>query len=146
VNKTQITHTVTMILNHLGVGVGRSVAVLGLAYKANTPVVEESAGMRIIDELLKAGVEIIAYDPIALENARARFGDHITYASSVRECLGRSAVCVITTPSDQFSSIRAEDIVHNPTTIIDCWRILDPSQLGERVRYVALGKNAACPR
>ncbi len=146
VNQTQIAHVVRKILDSLKPGNDRSVAVLGLAYKANTSVIEESAGVKVIEELLKNDAEIIAYDPIALDNARGRFGDNILYASSVRECFRQSALCVITTPTDEFRKISADHIVHNPTTIVDCWRILDPSQLGEGVNYVALGKHASWPR
>lgn len=146
VNQTQIAHVVRKILNSFERNNGRSVAVLGLAYKANTPVIEESAGVKIIEELLKEDVEIIAYDPIALDNARGRFGDNILYASSVKECFSQSSLCVITTAADHFRAISADDIVNNPTTIIDCWRILDPARLGDKVNYVALGKNATWPR
>jgi len=146
VNQTQIAHTVAKILSHLGAGDRRRVAILGLAYKANTPVIEESAGVRIIEALLNDDVEIIAYDPVALDGVRGRFGDKIAYASSVKECFTQSPLCVITTADDRFRAISADDIVHTPTTIIDCWRILRPSRLGDRVKYVALGKSAACLR
>ena len=145
-NQTQVTHAVRKIVGYLAPGNGRSVAILGLGYKANTPVIEESASIKIIEELLKEDVEIIAYDPIALDNARGRFGDNILYASSIRECLSQSSLCVIATVADHLGDISADDIVHNPTTIIDCWRTLDPSRLGAKVNYVPLGKNAAWPR
>ena len=137
---------VRRIMGCLETGTSRSVAILGLAYKTNTPVIEQSAGVKIIEELLREDVEIIAYDPIALDNARGRFGDNIMYSSSVRECFNQSSLCVITTTADHFRGISADDIVHDPTTIIDCWRMLDPSRLGDKVRYVALGRNAPWPR
>jgi len=146
VNQTQVAHIVTKILGYLGSRTDRSVAVLGLAYKANTPVIEESAGVRIVEALLKEDVAIVAYDPIALDSARERFGDKIRYASSMRECFARSSLCVITTTADQFRTISAADIVHNPTTIVDCWRILRPALLDDRVQYVALGKSTVCPQ
>jgi len=146
VNRARINQTVRKIMSYLETGTGRSVAILGLAYKANTSVIEESAGVKIIEELLRDDVEIIAYDPIALDNARGRFGDNILYSSSVRECFSQSSLCVITTMADNFREISADDIVHNPTTIIDCWRMLDPSRFGDKVRYVALGRNASWPR
>lgn len=143
VNQTQIAHVVRKVLDSFERGNGRSVAVLGLAFKANTPVIEESAGVKIIEALLKEDIQIIAYDPIALDDARGRFGDNILYASSVKECFNQSSLCVITTPIDEFRRISADDIFHNPMTVIDCWRILDPSRLGEGVNYIALGKYAS---
>ncbi len=75
----------------------------------------------------------------AMENVLALFGDRVAYASSVRECVSQSSLCVIMTPSDEFRAIDASHIGHNPTMFLDCWRILDASQLGEKARYIALG-------
>jgi UDPglucose 6-dehydrogenase len=94
----------------------------------------------IIDELLKKDLEVIAYDPLAMDNARSRFGDNILYASSVEDCFSNSSIVVITTQADEFKSIDDSYIVHNPTTIVDCWRMLEPSRFGKKVKYVALGK------
>ena len=117
------------------------VSVLGLSYKPNTTVIEESPAIKIIEELLKAkDLEIIAYDPLALDNARAYLGDNILYASSVKECLSESSVCIITTPHAEFKAIDASYIAHNPTFIVDCWRMLDTSKLGNKVKYIALGR------
>ena len=118
----------------------RAVSILGLAYKAATPVIEESAGLRIAEALLRDGaVEITAYDPLAETNARRVFGDRIRYASSARECVMRSPVCVITTPDEEFGRIDDTYVHHQPTVIIDCWRRVDAARLGRRAVYVALG-------
>src|SRR5437762_3924240 len=135
VNQAQVTHTVQTILEHIDPDNDRRVAVLGLAYKPGTPVIEESAGVRITEELLREDVEIIAYDPIALGNAREYFGDRIMYASSIKQCFSQASTCIIVTAFDEFHEIASEAIIHNPTTIIDRWRILDPSRLGSKVRY-----------
>ncbi len=141
VNRLQTEHLVSRVLTYLPEGNNNVVAVLGLAYKPDTTVVEESPGIRFIEELLKRrDVEIIAYDPLAMDNARAHFGDNILYASSVKDCMANSSLCVITTRADEFKSIDASCIVHNPTTIIDCWRVIDPAKFGKEIRYVALGK------
>jgi UDPglucose 6-dehydrogenase len=83
---------------------------------------------------------VIVYDPLAQDNTRAYFADNILYAESVRDCVGYSSVCVITTQEDEFKAIDHSYIVKTPTTIIDCWRILDPSKLGKKVNYIAIGK------
>ena len=140
VNRFQIDHLVKKILGYMADGPNHVVAILGLAYKPNTPVIEESPGVKIIEELLKKrDIQIIAYDPLAMDNARAHFGDNILYASSVRDCLSNASLCVITTQAEEFKTIRESDIRYHPTTIIDCWRILEPSRLGRHVRYVSVG-------
>jgi UDPglucose 6-dehydrogenase len=135
-----VDHLVKKILGYLAEGPNNVVAILGLAYKPNTPVIEESPGVKIIEELLKKkDVEIIVYDPLAMDNARAYFGDNILYASSVKDCFSNASLCVITTQAEEFTAIRESDIRHHPTTIIDCWRILEPSRLGRQVRYLSIG-------
>lgn len=139
VNKIQIEHLSNCVLGQVSQKQG-PVAVLGLAYKPNTPVIEESPGIKIIEDILqKENVDIIVYDPLAVDNARLHFGDRIKYASSVKECFEHSSVCIITTPLNEFKSIDDSYIVHNPMTIIDCWRILDPLKFSRGVRYVPVG-------
>lgn len=141
VNHFQIEHIVNRVLSCLSDSNSKVISVLGLAYKPNTPVIEESPGIKIIEGLLKKkDIEIIAYDPLAMEGARVHFGDNILYASSTKNCLSYSSLCIITTQADEFKSIDDSYIVHDPTTIIDCWRIIDPSRFGGRVKYIALGR------
>jgi len=140
VNRLQVDHLVKKILGYMTDGPNHVVAILGLAYKPNTPVIDEAPGVKIVEELLKKrDIQIIAYDPLAMDNARAHFGDNILYASSVRDCLSNASLCVITTQAEEFKTIRESDIRYHPTTIIDCWRILEPSRLGRHVRYVSVG-------
>ena len=141
VNQFQIKHTVERILSYIPECKNNIVAILGLAYKPNTAVIEESPAIKIIEELLKKkGIEIIVYDPLAVDNTRAHFGDNILYASSAKDCFINASTCIITTQHEEFVSINNEYIKHNPTTIIDCWRMLDPIKLGRNVKYIALGK------
>jgi UDPglucose 6-dehydrogenase len=121
---------------------GKSIAVLGLSYKTNTPVIEESPGVKIVEELLarQSGIEIIVYDPLTMDNARAYFGEKVSYASSVKECFSRASVCIIATQAEEFKLINEGYITHNPTSIIDCWRLFDPSRFSDKVHYIALGR------
>src|SRR5207302_892476 len=75
------------VLGQLSAGSTQRVSILGLAYKANTPVVDESPAIQIIHRLLDKGADIIVYDPLAIEGTRAIFGDRIAYAASARECV-----------------------------------------------------------
>lgn len=141
VNHFQVKHLADLVLKQFSETNNKVVSILGLTYKPDTPVIEESPAIKLIEELLKRDSEVIAYDPLAMDNARAHFGDNILYASSIKDCFAHSSVCIITTQAEELKSINETYVVHNPTTIIDCWRMLKPTDLGEKVRYIALGKS-----
>lgn len=118
----------------------RSVAILGMAYKAGTNVIEESTGVKLARHLLERGIEVTAYDQIASENVRHLFGNKIRYATTQAECFNAAPVCVLTLPDRDHQAIDPALIAHRPTTVIDCWRQLSAQRLGPDVVYVALGR------
>ena len=140
VNEFQDRHLAKVVLSHVSSTGDKKVSILGLAFKPNTPVIVESPAIKLIDELLERGVEVSVYDPLAMKNARTVFGDRIKYAASARDCMAHSPTCVITTRCEEFRHIDGSYIAQDSTTIIDCWRIVDPSRLGKRAKYVALGR------
>lgn len=139
VNISQIKNLTNLVLKSIPKTNG-SISVIGLSYKPKTPVIDESPAVKLIYELLKRNMRVIVYDALAIDNIKACFGDIIHYATSVKNCFVQSSVCIITTPDNEFKIINENYIVHNPTTIIDCWRIIDPSKLGNKVKYIPFGK------
>jgi UDPglucose 6-dehydrogenase len=119
------------------------VAILGLTYKPNTFVVEESAAISIAQSLSENGAGVRCYDPAGMEQARRTLGGKISYASDAFDCLSGSDFCVIATPWEEFKnlapSVFLEKMRH--PTVLDCWRILDRSkfQAERKVRYLAVG-------
>jgi UDPglucose 6-dehydrogenase len=140
VNRAQDAHLLDTTLRHAARRGAEGVSVLGMAFKPDTPVIVESAGVKLVEGLLKEGIHPCVYDPLAMEEARRYFGDRVEYADSARACVGRSPVCVVTTRSAAFGAMDDTWIEHDPTTVIDGWRMLDPAALGDRVEYVALGR------
>jgi len=140
INQFQEKHLVDKVLTHLLKTKKKSVSILGLTYKPDTPVIEESPAIKIIQLLLEKNIKITVYDPLAMENAKKIFGNKIYYASSPKECFVKSAFCIIATQAKEFKKIDESYIIHNPTTIFDCWRIIDVSRLGKKVKYVGLGR------
>jgi len=139
VNKTQIQHLKDLILKYLPGN--KRVSIIGMAYKLNTPVIEESAATHVIGELLQHDVRITAFDPLAQRNANSIFGDAIDYATSLKECLSGSGCWILTLPYPELKDVDDSFITRNPTTIIDCWRILDPMKFGKQINYIPLGKS-----
>lgn len=74
VNETQKHVLVEKIFNHYGNDLnGKKIALWGLAFKPNTDDIREAPSLYIIEDLLKAGAEIVAYDPEAMPNVQQHF-------------------------------------------------------------------------
>jgi len=111
----------------------KTVGILGLAFKPDTPVIVESPAIKLIKTLLDNGYNIFAYDTLAIENTRGIFEDSIQYAESIHECMEQAPLNVLTIPSKEM----AKDIytyTGTQTEILDCWRILDAAQLPKNIK------------
>src|SRR5690606_1304451 len=85
---------------------GKKFALWGLAFKPETDDIREAPALYIIDELLKEGAQISAYDPEAMENVKRLKGDVISYAKDPYEALeGADALLIIT----EWSLFRTPD-------------------------------------
>lgn len=152
-NRQQVPWLTALVKSHLPPG-GR-VGILGLAYKPDSDVVEESQGLLLAQALIGDGIEVIAYDPAAIENARnvltfkranVTVPGHpstvsITFALSAEECVRQADVVVLATPWDEFKRLPAAQFARHspPRVVIDCWRLLAPDRFDRDVRYVPLG-------
>jgi UDPglucose 6-dehydrogenase len=81
---------------------GKRFALWGLAFKPNTDDIREAPALYIIDELIKEGAAICAYDPEAMNNVRALLGDKIQYADNQYDCLDGADALIIATEWNEF--------------------------------------------
>lgn len=139
VNKLQINRLAELVVKNISKN-DNSVSILGLAYKPCTNVIEGSPSIKLIEGLLKRDIKIMVYDQLAMESVRAYFGDDILYAGSVRDCLSYAPLCVIAAQAEEFKRIDESHFTHNPSVLIDCWRILDPSRFSKKIKYISVGK------
>ncbi|MCI0707133.1 MAG: nucleotide sugar dehydrogenase [Ignavibacteriae bacterium] len=116
------------------------VGILGAAFKPGTPVIVASPAIALIDRLLHEGVEVLVYDHLATENVKQRYGERVKIASSIRECFNDSSVVVVAGADKEFQNMNESVIAHNPTTVVDCWRLNQKLSEHRGVRYLALGK------
>lgn len=76
---------------------GKKFALWGLAFKPETDDIREAPALYIIDELVKAGASICAFDPEAMPNMKKQVGDQITYAGDAYSALtGADALLIVT--------------------------------------------------
>lgn len=105
---------------------GQTVAILGLAYKPSSHVVEESPSIYLAKTLSEAGARVVAYDPLANESAEAELKGKIVILDSAKKCLEQADMVLITTADSEFGQLTADDFASDGKEIIvyDFWRIL----------------------
>lgn len=113
VNRRQPLQMLAMLERHTPMA-GRTIAVLGLAFKPNTDDVREASSITIVQELLRRGSRVRAYDPKAMDNFRTLFPG-ITYCGSVAECLQTADAVLIVTEWAEF----ADPTQYGGTLVID---------------------------
>jgi UDPglucose 6-dehydrogenase len=121
---------------------GATVAVLGLAYKPGTQVVDEAPGLLLAQELALRGYRAVLHDPLANGAARALLGEAVAYAGSPADAIAAADAVVIANPDPSFAALRAADFParKDPVLVLDCWRLLrDELSTSARVRYVGVG-------
>ena len=109
---------------------GKTVAILGLAFKPNTDDIREAPAIHIIQDLLHHGANIRTYDPVAMDNTKATIHD-ITYCNDAYDaCRGADAV-VIVTEWNQFRNLdmqKIKDLTENHY-FFDLRNIYDPEKM-----------------
>ena len=125
VNEAQGPRLARIVRSHLHAD--DAVGILGLSYKPDTAVVEESPGIALAEILANDGErEVNVFDPRATEAAARRLGDRVRTCSSADELLERSDVVVIATPWKEFASLAVDRLGNRQRrpVVIDCWRLL----------------------
>lgn len=120
---------------------GARVAILGLAYKPNTPVLEQSQGLMLAQFLRDRRFVVIAHDPMAGARGQAILGEQCQVVQTARQALQKSDIAVIATPWPEYSAIRPDWIVGGTRLIIDCWRQLDPKAFAGACTVLHIGRH-----
>jgi UDPglucose 6-dehydrogenase len=119
-----------------------TLAVLGLAYKPFSHVIEESPGIALCQRLSDAGYRVVGYDPLAGAAAEAVLKYRTLVAHSLDECLAEADAVLVTTRDPAFTSLTPEQLLagHEHITLIDYWRCMPLSVREDpRINYVPYG-------
>lgn len=122
---------------------GLRVAVLGLTFKPGTDDMREAPSISNINYLLERGADIIAYDPVGIENAKRIFGDRISYTISIDEAIKDAEVCFIMTEWKDIMNYRLEkfeQLLKQPL-IFDgrnCYKLDDMKKYN--IKYYSIGR------
>jgi UDPglucose 6-dehydrogenase len=103
VNENQKLHLLPKIKRYFKNNLkGKRFALWGLAFKPNTDDIREAPALYIIDELLKEGAQVCAYDPEAVNNVRKLLGDKIEFSENQYDCLHGADALIIATEWNEF--------------------------------------------
>ncbi len=124
---------------------GRTIAVWGLAFKAETDDMRESPAVDLIEALLEAGAAVRAHDPQATASARALFGERIDYAEHAYDSLAGADALVIVTEWLEFRNPdfgRIKAALRQPL-IVDGRNLYDPAKMTALgFTYLGIGRGA----
>ena len=125
--KSRMVGKLKRLINDLN---GKTVSVLGLAFKPQTDDVREAASKVVVSELVDSGVIVNAYDPIAMENFKGHFPD-INYFGSWQEAVKDADACIILTEWNEFRGIDLDELktLMKTPIIIDAKNILSMQEL-----------------
>jgi len=145
VNERQKGILVEKVQRHFGANLsGLTFAVWGLAFKPQTDDMRDAPSITVIEELLKAGARVQAFDPEATEEARKVFGDRIHYTDRNYDALAGASALLILTEWNEFRRPdfrRIKQLLKNPV-IFDGRNIYDSADLQKvGFKYYSIGRN-----
>ena len=102
VNEKQKSIVYDKIVKAVGYVKGKTIALLGLAFKPETDDMREAPALVVIDKLLKAGATVRVFDPIAMDECKRRIGDTVTYCKDMYDACDGADVLALMTEWRQF--------------------------------------------
>ena len=143
VNQRRTRQVIRLLEKKIGKLQGRTIVVLGLAFKPGTDDLRESPALRIIQELLKKGAKVRAYDPIAISSAKAILDSKVALYDKIETALSGSDAAVIATGWPEFAQWDWGFLgsqMHQPI-ILDGRNTLAQVSLPENLIYQPVGIN-----
>lgn len=127
---------------------GKKIALWGLAFKPDTDDIREAPALYMINQLLTEGVEVVAYDPEAMDNVKKMMGDKITYSDDAYSALEGADALLIATEWGVFRNPDFEIIRDklNVPVIFDGRNLYDINQMRDLgFYYESIGREVVNP-
>jgi UDPglucose 6-dehydrogenase len=147
VNETQKQRLLEKVTRRFGDKLtGKRFAVWGLAFKANTNDMREATSLVIVPGLIARGATVVAYDPVAMEEAKKAFAElpRLEFATTPRAALDGADCLVIVTEWKEFRSPDFDDIKRRLRTpvIIDGRNLYEPATVRSHgLEYSGIGRS-----
>ncbi len=143
VNNTQQNKLIQKAKEVVGPLQGKKVALLGLAFKPNTDDMREAASIPIARSLVEEGAEVLAYDPIAISNAKGHLPKEVIFKESLIEVLTGADAALIITEWKEIKEVDLDVYVKRMTSpiVIDgrnCYSLEDAAKYP--LHYISIGR------
>ena len=134
VNERQKHIVYDKIIKAVGDVSGKTIAIIGLAFKPETDDMREAPALVVIDRLLKDGATIRVFDPVAMDECKRRIGDAVTYCKDIYDAADGADVFALMTEWRQFRMPSWNVIrkVMNGNVIVDGRNIYDRQEVEEQ--------------
>jgi len=142
VNAATKSRMIEKIRGAVGTLAGTTAAVLGLSFKPETDDIRESPALAVVGDLLAAGVRVRAFDPAAMENARALY-PQLTYAKDAYDCAAGADFLVLATEWNEFRALDLERLgsALKCKAMIDLRNVYDPGEMHQAGwKYTSVGR------
>ena len=146
VNDLQKRRVVGKLERHLGSLRGTRIALLGLAFKADTDDMREASSLVLAARLRAEGATVVGYDPVAMQNAAELLGDEVELAGSMLEAVTGADAAVIVTEWGEFRQVCTPAVRGAMRTplVVDGRNLLDPAQArAAGFAYESVGRPSA---
>jgi UDPglucose 6-dehydrogenase len=148
INRERAGHFVGLISKALNPLAGRSVAVLGLAFKPNTDDMREAKSVEVVERLLELGASIRAYDPVAMPVARRLLPPTVLYCESPYEAAAGADAVALVTEWNEFKFLNLERLraaLRRPV-VFDGRNLWEPERMRRLgFEYHSIGRKSVLP-
>jgi UDP-glucose 6-dehydrogenase len=146
VNDSQPLQVIEIIEREVQTLSKQTILVLGLAFKPGTDDVRQSASLTIIRSLLEKKADVIAHDPVAIDNFKAAFGvtlEAITFVRDWAASVALADVIIVATAWPEYLQLGQMNLAGK--VVFDARRMFEPSAITSG-RYLSIGRRIVAPR
>jgi UDPglucose 6-dehydrogenase len=148
VNRMQRSVVIQKLQEKLYILKGRTIVLLGLAFKPNTDDLRDAPSLQIAEKLIQMGARVRAYDPVAMNVCREQYPDlRITYCIDALSAAEHADALVLVTEWPEFAALNLKQLARrmNKAVLIDGRNLFQPEQArAAGFEYAGIGR--ALPR
>jgi UDPglucose 6-dehydrogenase len=143
INKERAAHLVDMMRKGMGGLEGKTIAVLGLAFKPNTDDMREAKSLEVVRLLHAAGAEVRAYDPVAMDNAKVLMPEGVVFCESAYEAAAGADGVALLTEWNEFKYLNLDRLrgLLRQRVIFDARNLYEPERMRRLgFEYYSIGR------